>query len=308
MALQGSGIQKMAAAIGLVGGRLSQGVSQPSEEQKSFNDLRAGIRANIRKYGIQKPSFAIVNFALPKIFQPQQMMDGDEIPSLVDVAEIATLARYRNDSFIQPGVQMSTSEIKRYGVGTIERKPVVPVFLDLPFRYINDSDGVLRRFFAYWMQGIINYQSLPTGADAVVDKFGKRPMEVEYKENYSTDIQIIQYNDANEKVMVINLYNAYPMHLSDISNSWGFQDQFTEFNVTYTYTHWDIEEIDAVDLRPPKQQRGGDFSLLKSLVQASTIVQQVSQMKTPGSYGDVLTLVNTGASIVKSATGSQIDY
>ena len=53
-----------------------------------------------------------------------------------DAAKIAALATYRGDSFAQPGVSMATTEIKRYGVGPIERKPYLPIFTDQQFSFI----------------------------------------------------------------------------------------------------------------------------------------------------------------------------
>jgi hypothetical protein len=311
MALQGAGLQQLAGVIGLIGGRLNQTDGRPTESQKHYDTVRAGVRANIRKYGIQRPAFAITNFNMPTIFggygEDDDGVSLSEFPTAFDIGEVSLLARYRCDQFVQPGMQLATSEIKRYGIGTVERKPTVPIFIDQPFHFINDSDGVLRKFFSLWLQGIVNFADLPT-ANALTDTFGKKPMEVEYKDNYKTNMQIMQYNDVQEKVLLITLHNAYPIYMSDINNSWSADNQMSEFTVTFTYSHWSIEEMDVLQLREPRAQAGSDFSLLKAIVQATTVIQQFSTMGMPNSAGDVLRVVNTGAGLLKSMTRKDLQY
>lgn len=108
--------------------------------------------------------------------------------------------------------------------------------------------------------------------------------------------------------MVVKLYNAYPIAISDIGNSWAQQDSFTEFDVTYTYSHWSIDEIDKIELRNPKTQVNNDFSFLKSVVTATSFASALSTMKSPAGFGDVLNIVNTGATMVRSSTGAVLDY
>jgi hypothetical protein len=299
MANFNKGVQQVAGLIGLAGGLLGSGSSirTPTPEQQEFDTVRAGVRANIRKYGIQKPSFAFSRFELPKIFD-----QGVNI----DRRELQLLCSYRADSFTQPGVQFALTDIKRYGVGTIERKPTVPLFIDVPFSFINDSDGVIRKFFYLWMNGIIGFDELPR-ANAAKDSFGKLPFDQSYKDEYQTDIEIIQFNEVNNKVQVVKLYNAYPYSMTDINNNWASENTFTQFQVSFTYTHWAIEDID-LQLREPKRSATGDLTLFQNLIRSASLLQTISSVKKPQNINDVINVVNTGATTIRSMTGTRLEY
>ena len=261
--------------------------------QESYKNFSDSVRANIRRHGIQKTSMAHIVFNPPNLFGTQS--------KIAFASKIAALATYRGDTFTQPGVSMATTEIKRYGVGPIERKPYLPIFTDQQFTFINDSQSLIHKFFYLWMNGIVGYDALPQGG-AARDIFNKFPYEVEYKDQYTTTIDMYIYNEVQNKVGVLKLENAYPLFLGDIQRGWADTDQLVRFPVTFTYSHWRYDDL-SNNLDPeafivPTARK--NLSLSQSLMKYAAVIQTLSSTKRPQNVNDILNIVNSGSTILKS--------
>lgn len=262
-------------------------------EQTPYRNFSDSVRVNIRRHGIQKPSMAHIVFSPPNIFGSQLKISGMD--------KISTLASYRADSFTQPGVSMATTEIKRYGIGPIERKPYLPIFTDQQFSFINDSDGLIHKYFYLWMNGIIGYDELPQG-NSKEDIFGKYPYEVEYKDQYKTTIDLYIYNEVQNKVGVIKLENAYPIFLGDIQRSWADNDQLVRFPVSFTYSHWKYEDLPST-LDPSMfitKVGGRNLSLGQSILKYASVLQTITSTRRPRNINDILNVVNSGSTLLRT--------
>ena len=261
--------------------------------QNEYGSFSDSVRANIRKHGIQKTSMAHIVFQPPRIFGTSFKVAG--------ATKINSLATYRADAFAQPGVSMATTEIKRYGIGPIERKPYLPIFTDQQFSFINDSDGLIHKYFYLWMNGIVGFDELPRG-NSSKDLFGKLPYEVEYKDQYKTQIEIYVYNEVQNKCGVLQLHNAYPIFLGDVQRGWGDTNQLVRFPVTFTYSHWQYEDIPST--LDPKAYNNNTASknlqLGQSILKYASVLQTISSTKRPQNVNDILNVVNSGSTLLKS--------
>ena len=272
---------------------LNRGKLETPTEQKPYKNFSDSVRADIRKHGIQKTSMAHIVFDPPKLFGTQLKIAGAK--------KIASIATYRGDSFTQPGVSMATTEIKRYGIGPIERKPYLPIFTDQQFSFINDSDGLIHKFFYLWMNGIVGFDALPIG-NSNEDIYGKYPYEVGYKDEYKTTIDIYVYNDVQNEVGVLKLENAYPIFLGDVQRSWADANQFVRFPVTFTYSHWRYDKLpDTLDPQAfATKMSGRNLSLTQNIMKYASVLQTISSTKRPQNVNDILNIVNNGSTILKS--------
>ena len=269
------------------------GNTTPNPSQQNYRNFSDSVRANIRKHGIQKTSMAHIVFDPPKILGTLEKIAGAK--------KIAALATYRGDTFAQPGISMATTEIKRYGIGPIERKPYLPIFTDQQFSFINDSDGLIHKFFYLWMNGIVGFDALPQQS-AARDIFNKLPFEVEYKDHYKTTIDMYIYNEVQHKVGVLKLENAYPIFLGDVQRGWADMSQLVRFPVTFTYSHWRYEDLPNT-LEPDafiRQSPGRNLSMSQTLLKYASVIQTISSTKRPQNVNDILNVVNTGSTILKT--------
>lgn len=261
----------------------------PSPSQNNFNLLREGILADVRKYGVQKANLGYAFIEMPRT-----------LASVSGTAPILLLAQNRADRFPIPSVSLATSDIRRYGIGPLEKKPYLPLFTDISIDFIGDSRGNIHKFFYLWMNSIVNFFELPT-ENAKRDRFGsssKHPFTLEYKQNYSTKIALRMFSDNQEKITDVFLENAFPITLSEIQYDWGTESQLVRFTVGFSFTHWryNIQEKDFGFQIPQVEKSSSNFdyiyNFLIQLYPAAQALELASQK--PQQVQDVLNIVNAG--------------
>lgn len=280
--------------------------TKPNPGQETYALKSDSVRAGIRKYGIQKSSMAFVNFDLPITLRNGITNPGGRGLEGGYSFELGLLASNRAESFTQPGVAFATSEVRRYGVGPIERKPYVPIFLDYGINFIGDSDGVVHKFFYYWMNSIINYSEIPVG-NSEKDIFNKGPFEVEYKDNYKTTISIYTFNEVQKEAGIIQLFNAHPISIGEVSRNWADENTLVRIPVQFTYSHWTYDKVD-LSLRSKKRETNMSMGLFENVVRATSIIQSISSLKKPQNINDIINVVNTGRTIIGSVLQNKIDF
>lgn len=276
-----------ASVAGALG--LGSTLRTPTSTQGEFNGIRELVHGDLRKYGIQKTNLAYVSFSLPNVLR---------IPGLNQ--EAVLLATHRAGAFPAPGVSLATSELRRYGVGPVEKKPYLPTFADIPVEFIGDSNGNIHKFFYLWMNGIVNFLDLPR-ENANSDKFGtssKKPFALEYKDNYKTTLRIRTFNDNQESLADIILENAFPVSMSEIQYNWNDESQLVRFTVNFTYTHWkyDVESSKFNFAPPGKEREKSGFDLIYNFLTKIYPAAQAIELATrkPRQIQDISKIVNAG--------------
>lgn len=139
-------------------------------------------------------------------------------PLVFDGADINLLA-YRCEVAQLPGRHLSTIEQKSYG--PFEKFPFHTSYGDIDLTFILDGDMGIKNFFDAWVDYI-------------------NPVDnnnVSYKDSYTTDIVINQYDVSNEKTYSVTLVNAFPMNVNQLDLDWS-SDGHHKLTVTFAYTYW----------------------------------------------------------------------
>jgi hypothetical protein len=187
-----------------------------------------------------------------------------------------------------PGVSLATSEIRRYGVGPLEKKPYAPIFTDQSFSFIGDNTGKVYNHFYTWLNGIIKYDTLPNNT-TVTGYNGLGAYEVEYKEDYAVDVFITCINDVDQEIIICRLHDAYPIFLGDIQLSWAENDSFMRIPVTFTFFNW---TLDRININSALQNQGASISNLQKLIQVGSAVQTLASLRKPTGVADIINVVN----------------
>lgn len=258
-------------------------------------------RAGIRKWGIEKPSLTYVGFTPPRIFDAI-------VPDATTI--IRDLVSLRAERVSTPGIQLGTSAVRRYGVGPIEKMPHTASFNDLNISFIGDARGVIHQFFYAWMRGIVGFHDVPRQGYANDDLYGRHPFEVGYRSDYGTILQIITYDEIQEKIGTIKLYNAYPVAVGEIARSWDSINDLVRIPVTFTFTHWVYADQLNIQLTEPSRVTLAEqnSSLLTNVMQGMTALQAISSIKRPQNVNDIISTVNAGSTLLKSFLPNRINY
>lgn len=203
-----------------------------------------------------------------------------------------------------PGVSFGTSETRRYGYGPTEKKPTFPIFTDLSMTFIGDGRGVVHKMFYNWMNTMVRFDS-PTAAAWGPAMYGSPlnntslPYEVAYKDNYSTTITITAIDRSSQEIIIVDLLEAYPIALGDISLSWADTDSLMNIPVTFTFMNWKYQRINVSEILRGQMSD----SLFGKLIKFGTAVQTLSTISRPNSIGDVVNVTNLGSMAINGLKG-----
>ena len=64
----------------------------------------------------------------------------------------------------------------------------------------------------------------------------------EYRDNYITTVEILQYDDLGNTVYECILHEAYPTSIQSMPSTWA-DDQFQKVQVTMCYRYWTSEQV-----------------------------------------------------------------
>jgi hypothetical protein len=101
------------------------------------------------------------------------------------------------------------------------------VYEDVNFTFLCRINSQERQFFDSWLE-MIN----------PIDTF-----DFNYKDDYSTSIDIFQLDEEQKATYAITLREAYPIQISPQPVTWA-DDNFQRLAVTFTYSSWGRNGID----------------------------------------------------------------
>jgi hypothetical protein len=154
----------------------------------------------------------------------------------------------RAESIASPGMSFTSADglPPRFGYGAMEGIPYNTTFDPVTIQFAMDGAGLTYKYFYEWTNRIVNYRA--KGQRMNSQSSGKVPYEVAYKDDFCAEnIEIIVYEPnhdpqkANEYVMKVKLYRAYPKSLPPINLAWAAQNEYVKFPITFDYTDFDIE-------------------------------------------------------------------
>lgn len=140
-----------------------------------------------------------------------------------------------------PGVRFQTVDIKPWGYGVPEQRPVQATQQPVMLTFICDGQAKIIKMFHKWVQQIYNINPYMK-ADHVTNKqkmydFSYPSTHGEYS-GYEGTMQIHHYNSVKDEVIKYEFTGVWPLAISDVQVSWGSKDEYVKFQVEMDYIHW----------------------------------------------------------------------
>ena len=189
----------------------------------SIDEFRSNVSRN---GGLLKNNRFVVRIPIPNV------LAGRSVGG-VNTLQTGRILDYYAESVSVPGISLQTSELRRQGVGNIEKMAYGAAFTDCNVTFRIDQKTQVWNLFQAWMDTIYNY-NLSRGTE----------YELEYKDNYASTLTIFVYNEVTPDypVMIIDLIDAYPVSISDIALNWGASD-FMRLNVRFNFLSWNERNV-----------------------------------------------------------------
>jgi hypothetical protein len=169
----------------------------------------ADFISEVKSRGLSKPNRFEVEFA--------RMNSDSKLVSLF--CEISNL----------PGISINTKGLRIYGPAY--QRPVSAEFggeaINMTF-YV-DSDFHVKKYFDDWIFKVVNPNSF----------------NVQYEDNYKSDITIRQLNEKNQITYQVKLIDAFPRAINMMDLNMASDNQVHKLNVTFSYRKWVTRDSEA---------------------------------------------------------------
>ena len=119
-----------------------------------------------------------------------------------------------------PGMQFTTDEIRYYGEAF--KFPYMIAYENISFSFYVGNDMLERKFWDAWMYSVMDPNS----------------HDFNFNVEYAMDIYIDQYNEQDESVYQVKLFDAYPVIVSQMDVSSEDDNRVHECTVTCAYKRW----------------------------------------------------------------------
>lgn len=179
-------------------------------------------------------------------FSPPQALIG------ITPEATARSVEYWCESVLFPGFLLGTHDVRRYTYGPVEKRPWTPSFTQLQCMFVNDSKSDIWNYFNTWMQAIFPHE-LQNGINSTVPgDAARRVYELDYKQRYTTDINIIVFSNDGKPSVSFVAREAFPAQMPDVQLNWNEQNNILRFPVLFDYVDWYRNPTPPVTL--PSQQ------------------------------------------------------
>lgn len=197
-----------------------------------INEFKAKVSA---EGGMLKP-----NRFLVRITPPNGMLSSTGINSAGEIGvsafggatKTASIIEYFAESCSLPGISLQTAEIRRQGVGNLEKAVWGASFTDLDITFRIDQKTQIWKFFKDWVEMIYAF-----------DISSGTLHELDYKDNFVTTITVFVYaeNFPDEPIITVDFQDAFPISLADISLNWGAADVIN-MPIRFNYRSWNVRQ------------------------------------------------------------------
>jgi hypothetical protein len=134
----------------------------------------------------------------------------------------------RCESTELPSRTFATAE-QKFGANPVEKHPYQSQYNDITMTFIVSESMEEKLFFDAWME-YINPSY----------KFDFR-----YKSDYTSTLQVNQYDQQNNKIYSVNLVDAFPISVNQLDLEWS-SESYHKLSVVFAYTYWQNNSIQSL--------------------------------------------------------------
>ncbi len=207
----------------------------------------SGFNINQFKQNVSDYGYLYTNAFEVLIATPQVIFNAilGQSNSSVPTQKIAENLKLRIDQVRAPGISLMTTDVNRYGIGATQKMPINAQFQEISFSIILDEYGEIWQYWYQWLRAINDFG----GTENQLPNY-----QVEYKDKYSTVMQIVMYDHYGNAIQKINLFEAFPTNIREVPLAWG-DNQLVKLNIGIAYTNYTIEGS-SIERQPAPPARG----------------------------------------------------
>lgn len=148
----------------------------------------------------------------------------------------------RIDSVRLPGIAVDTFESRRYGVGPNIRVGTNVRFEPFSISVITDKNYDTYKYFYTWINGVFGFSGKGSQFSPGENRFPS--YLTTYKKEYTKEINVDVFENTGQRKARYIFYEAFPVGITDPSLSWRDNNTLLKFDVTFSYTNWEMNNED----------------------------------------------------------------
>lgn len=147
---------------------------------------------------------------------------------------------YRCIAASLPGIAIMSSDNNRLGMGLKEKMPFTGAFTDVSLTFLCDKAGAAYKFWYSWINFIFSANGKEAGSSVVN---GRQYYTTQYKDSYSSNIEITMYDTEGEASFMCKLYKAFPISMNEVSLGWGDNNNLVKLSIQITFREWAMDDV-----------------------------------------------------------------
>lgn len=168
------------------------------------------------------------NYEVQIIQQPRILViTEDNLQMRLPNIDIERDIKYRCIACTLPGKLLNTTERSTYGPN--RKIANSAMYQDINFSFIVSDTMSELGYFTQWLNTIVSNTVLE----------GTSTHDVAYYDDYIGSLSITQYNKSGVATRKIQLKEAYPININEISLGWEQNNDYIKVDVTMAYKHWE---------------------------------------------------------------------
>ena len=206
----------------------------------------SSFKANIKDYGYLQTNKYEIYVKPPDVLLNNSIINFLGVSNNVDIVK---LIKFRTEEVYLPGISIQSADVSRYGIGPTQKFPFNAQFNEIRLTLVSDGYSQIWQFWYHWLRSVFEF----SGADRL--RAGNRlpTYTAEYKNNHSSIIQIIVYDNLGNAIQKINLYEAFPTSMREIPVSWKENNELLKFSIMLTFKEFTLDGSELQPIAPLPQ-------------------------------------------------------
>ncbi len=242
--------------------------------------------SQVNKHGFARNNLFVAAIRpLPKCVTEQG--DSENVMPMQDIPFFCRSAQL-------PDLAVDVTDIKQMGHGVPHKRATGMQNGTVPVIFVVDSGFKIKNLFHKWNQGIMNHGN---GQGVLNNVNGRALYEYNYKDDYSTTLDIVVYSYNQEQITYnYKFYGAFPVSVGGVQVAWENNAELMTITVNFAYDSFSVEGATDGDVS------GADSSigLLGFLSSINSVAQSIKSLKKPKNVQDLITQTNNVGTLLNT--------
>lgn len=193
-------------------------------------------------------------------------------------------------NFVVPGMSFNTIDIKRQGMGLLERRTTGINIRTFPCTFFLDAKGSVMKYLTGLSQLQTEYNPATLTVPGATDGFYG---EVGYFDNYACQIEVQAFAPEGDKIINYKIIDATLQSYDDVALGWAQNNEIATVVAQFNFRSFTSEFNE-----PTKDsQISNRLNLFQFIAKYKGAIEVVKSLKKPSGVGDALNLLNNAKTL-----------